>query len=57
MTLEIRDDGCGIPENKIGDSRSIGLLGMRERARALGGEVVIRRHFTAGTTVEVILPP
>jgi PAS domain S-box-containing protein len=56
VTLEIRDDGCGIPEDKIGDSRSIGLLGMRERARALGGEVVIRRQFTAGTTVEVVLP-
>jgi PAS domain S-box-containing protein len=57
VTLEISDDGRGIPEDKIGDSRSIGLLGMRERARALGGEVVIRRRFTAGTTVEVILPP
>jgi PAS domain S-box-containing protein len=56
VTMEISDDGRGIPEEKIGDSRSIGLLGMRERARALGGEVVIRRQFTAGTTVEVILP-
>ena len=56
VTLEISDDGRGIPEDKIGDSRSIGLLGMRERARALGGEVVIRRRFIAGTTVEVILP-
>jgi len=56
VTLEIGDDGCGIPEDKIGDSRSIGLLGMRERARALGGEVVIRRQATAGTAVEVIVP-
>jgi PAS domain S-box-containing protein len=56
VTLEIADNGGGIPEDKIGDSRSIGLLGMRERAHALGGEVVIRRHFTEGTTVEVILP-
>jgi PAS domain S-box-containing protein len=56
VTLEISDDGRGIPEDKIGDSRSIGLLGMRERARALGGEVLIRRRFTAGTTVEAILP-
>jgi PAS domain S-box-containing protein len=56
VTLEIGDDGRGIPEDKIGDSRSIGLLGMRERARALGGEVVIRRNFTTGTTVEAILP-
>jgi PAS domain S-box-containing protein len=57
VTLEIADDGRGIPEDRIGDSRSIGLLGMRERARALGGEVVIRRNLTKGTTVEVTLPP
>jgi len=56
VTLEISDDGSGIPAEKIDDSRSIGLLGMRERAHALGGEVAIRPHPTKGTTVEVILP-
>jgi signal transduction histidine kinase len=56
VTLEIADDGVGIPEDKIDDSRAIGLLGMRERALALGGEVAIRPNPTRGTTVEVILP-
>jgi PAS domain S-box-containing protein len=56
VILEIGDDGRGIPEEKIGDSRAIGLLGMRERARALGGEVEIRRNAGGGTTVEVRLP-
>jgi PAS domain S-box-containing protein len=56
VTLEIADNGRGIPEDKISDSRSIGLLGMRERARALGGEVVVRPPAAGGTMVEVSLP-
>jgi PAS domain S-box-containing protein len=56
VTLGIADNGSGIPEEKIGDSRSIGLLGMRERARALGGDLAVRPKPDRGTTVEVILP-
>jgi PAS domain S-box-containing protein len=56
VTLAIADDGSGIPEEKIGDLRSIGLLGMRERASALAGDVVVRPNPAGGTTVEVILP-
>jgi signal transduction histidine kinase len=56
VTLEIVDNGGGIPEEKIGDSRSIGLVGMRERARSLGGGLTVRPHSPHGTTVEVSLP-
>jgi len=56
VALEIVDNGSGIPEHKIGDSRSIGLVGMRERARALEGDLAVRSRPGAGTTVEVILP-
>jgi PAS domain S-box-containing protein len=56
VRLEIVDDGSGIPEDKVRDSRSIGLLGMRERARALGGELEVRPNSGHGTTVEAVLP-
>ncbi|MBV8199080.1 MAG: MEDS domain-containing protein [Acidobacteria bacterium] len=56
VTLEVVDDGRGIPEDKIGDSRSIGLLGMRERARALGGDLAVYPDLPHGTTVQVVLP-
>jgi PAS domain S-box-containing protein len=56
VTLEVADNGRGIPEDKVSDSRSIGLLGMRERARALEGEVVVRPLAAGGTMVEVNLP-
>ena len=49
--LEVRDDGAGF------DSRSsrtgFGLLGMAERARALGGELSIRSEPGQGTTIRV----
>jgi PAS domain S-box-containing protein len=56
VLLEVADDGRGIADDRIAASTSLGLLGMRERARLLGGEVTIRRNPGAGTTVAVILP-
>jgi signal transduction histidine kinase len=56
IRLEVTDNGRGIPEEKVSDSRSLGLLGMRERARSLGGEVSIRRVPGGGTTVEADIP-
>ena len=44
--LEIADDGRGISEREIEGKRSLGILGMRERANIYGGEVAL------GTTWE-----
>ena len=55
LTLEVSDNGVGIQKNAIANPNSLGLLGMRERAAMLGGEV----RFTAlgqGTMVSVQLP-
>ena len=56
VLLKVADNGSGIPDDRVAASSSLGLLGMRERARLLGGEVTIRRNPGAGTTVAVILP-
>jgi signal transduction histidine kinase len=56
IRLEVADNGRGIPLERVSDSRSLGLLGMRERARSLGGEVSIRGAPDRGTTVEVTVP-
>lgn len=37
LTLEVRDNGRGISPGEILDVRSLGILGMRERAALLGG--------------------
>ncbi len=56
LVLQIRDDGIGIPPGKLFDSRSFGLMGMRERADALKGQVRIAGEPGRGTTVTLRLP-
>ena len=56
MTLEVQDNGRGISEAEIHNTKSIGLLGMRERAALLGGEVRLRGEPGRGTTVTVRIP-
>lgn len=54
--MEIRDNGRGITDAQIAAPKTMGLLGMRERALALGGEVRITRGPRSGTRLQVILP-
>ncbi len=56
LLLEIQDDGQGIPVETLTDSASLGLLGMRERARSLGGRIEIASWPGKGTTVTLRLP-
>lgn len=56
VLLDVADNGRGIPEERVADSRSLGLLGMRERAWALGGHLEVRRNPGRGTSVAVSLP-
>jgi PAS domain S-box-containing protein len=54
--LRIRDNGGGISETRIRDPRSIGLLGMRERAALIGGKFEITGRRGKGTVVSVRVP-
>ena len=54
--LEVRDDGVGITENQTRNSGALGLLGMKERALLVGGEVRITGKEGEGTTVLVRVP-
>ncbi len=56
VLLEVRDNGRGISEAELSNTRSIGLRGMRERAALFGGEVNIRGVHGKGTTVMVTIP-
>lgn len=53
LVLEVRDDGVGIDESALVAGSSLGILGMRERALAVGGEVSIRRLDDGGTLARV----
>ena len=54
--MEVRDDGQGITESQRINSRSLGILGMQERALLVGGEVNINGEEGVGTTVVVRVP-
>ena len=56
LSLEIRDDGKGLLEQDMASHESIGLLGMRERALAAGGELHIQSVLGKGTVVALHLP-
>ncbi len=56
LVLEISDNGRGILEEEILSSKALGLLGMKERAMAFGGEFSIFGEPGEGTTVIIKIP-
>jgi len=56
VTLLIEDDGIGIPEDAQSNLLSHGIVGMRQRVRALHGEFSISRRPEGGTMIEVNIP-
>ena len=56
VVLAIRDDGIGIPRQRINDSKSVGLTGIRERVRPWGGKVTITGVPHKGTEMTINVP-
>lgn len=54
--LSIRDNGRGITEDQKSGKRSIGLIGMRERAKLAGGVFQIEGVSGQGTLITVRVP-
>jgi len=50
------DNGIGISDAKLNSGKSLGLLGIKERARTLGGEAEIYSTREGGTVMEVRVP-
>ncbi|MDE3153559.1 MAG: sensor histidine kinase [Acidobacteriota bacterium] len=56
LRLEVRDNGRGMTEAEAADPQGLGLLGMRERALSVGGEVKVHGAPGRGTVVTVRVP-
>ena len=56
FVLEIRDNGRGITEEEILNPESLGLLGMKERVLAFGGDLRISGELDSGTTLILKIP-
>ena len=56
IILRVNDNGRGIKQEQINNKTSLGLLGMFERANAIGGKVSISGVMGIGTTVVLTVP-
>lgn len=56
LALRIRDDGIGLPAERLRALGSHGLAAMRHRAVGLGGRFRVNRAAPRGTDIEVRLP-
>jgi signal transduction histidine kinase len=56
LLVAIEDDGKGIQQGDIDKFDSFGLAGIRERARIVGGQAVIRNKARGGCRLEVRVP-
>ena len=56
MHLRVHDDGRGFAPDAPRRPNSFGLLGLRERATLLGGDVTVSSKAGSGTTIDLRLP-
>jgi signal transduction histidine kinase len=58
VTLDVHDDGSGFDPARPtpAEGRGLGLVGMRERAERLGGNLAVESALGEGTTLGVTLP-
>jgi PAS domain S-box-containing protein len=56
LMLTVRDDGRGIAAGDMEKAQSLGLVGMRERVWAMGGEITISSEERPGTRIDIVLP-
>jgi len=56
VLVEVRDDGRGITSQEVGSVRSLGLIGIRERAELVGGTARFEGIAGRGTIVSIRIP-
>ena len=56
IILSVADNGVGFAPDSLSGLSSLGLVGMRERARACGGVLMVRGKPGEGTSIVVTIP-
>ena len=56
IILKVKDNGTGFDMSQTAHEHSFGLLGMKERALSIGGELIIESIPGTGTTISLFLP-
>ncbi len=56
LSVDVSDGGPGFDPQRAFDAGRVGLAGMRERVRSLGGSFALRSEGAGGTVIRVTLP-
>ena len=56
LVLRVGDNGKGFDETEIKHKRTLGLVGMRERAKMFGGELAVTSKTGKGTVITLSVP-
>lgn len=56
LTLEIADDGCGMPAEALSKAAAYGIRGLKERARTVGGWLDVSSQVGQGTALILSIP-
>lgn len=56
LQLTVRDNGKGIDMERVKQKKSLGLVGMRERARMFNADLVIENSLPSGTLIRLTVP-
>ncbi|MGE5893340.1 MAG: ATP-binding protein, partial [bacterium] len=56
IELTVEDNGRGIADQDIANPASFGILGIRERARSMGGDLNINAVPGGGTSIVIQIP-
>ncbi len=56
LQLKVIDNGIGITQEQINSRRSLGIIGIRERAKQINGKLDIHTQKNKGTEIMVTVP-
>ena len=56
LLLSVEDDGRGLAPEQLGESKGLGVIGMRERASLIGGTLSIGAGAGGGVRIELRIP-
>ncbi len=56
VVMRVEDNGKGINFDNFKNGRSLGIFGMKERAKLINGEIEIVSDSKGGTRVELKIP-
>jgi signal transduction histidine kinase len=53
INFVVKDNGIGISENRLNSKTSFGIIGMKERAQSVGGQLIIFKNREGGTSLQL----